>query len=137
MKVYFRRSIKPEETYTVDDFLNEKKVKPLFESVTNEPPFGIPPMAYVTMIYAYYTPETDSYEIRNKHVVLVKSAYKNPKTGEVEQTFKKEYVEGHIRGLFDILRPCDKLFTIEITDGRVFTVEITGEKDVIDGTDFQ
>ena len=119
MKVYFRRNIEPEETYTVDNFLNENKVKALFESVTNEPPFGIPPMAYVTMIYAYYIPETDSYEVKNKHVVLVKSAYLNSK-GEVEQTFRKEYVEGHIRGLFDILRPCDKLFTIEITDGTVF-----------------
>lgn len=125
MKVYFRRSIEPEKVYTANDFLNEKKVKALFESVTNEPPFGIPPMAYVTMIYAYYIPETDSYEVKSNHVVLVKSAYLNSK-GEVEQTFRKEYVEGHIRGLFDILRPCDKLYTIEITDGKVFT----------DGTDF-
>lgn len=118
MKVYFRRSIEPEEVYTANDFLNEKKVKALFESVTNEPPFGISPMAYVTMIYSYYIPETDSYEVKNKHVVLVKSAYLNSE-GEVEQTFRKEYVEGHIRSLFDILRPCDKLFTIEITDGKV------------------
>ena len=118
MIVYFRKSLEPEDIYTADDFLNEKKVKALFESVTNEPPFSISPMAYVTMIYAYYIPETDSYEVKDKHVVLVKSAYLNSK-GEVEQTFRKEYVEGHIRGLFDILRSCDKLFTIEITDGKV------------------
>ena len=119
-KIYFSKYLNVGDTYTADDLLNEDKVKDLINSRSKESPFAIPPMVYVQIVYAYYIPENNCYEINSKHVILVKGARRNPVTDEVEQVFSKEYVEGHIRSLFDSFAPTDAILSIEINNGRQY-----------------
>ena len=115
MKPYFKKDIdiRKNEQYTAQDFLNEKTVKDIFEGKTT-----VPGIIYVVILYAANIPEADTYQITKNLTMLTKSAYTNPGTNEIDSKFDTKKVEGHVNDLFNLVRPCDKLLSVYISDNE-------------------
>jgi hypothetical protein len=107
-------------SYSVDDFINEPDVRKVLYRVKyeNDECNEIPVMAYITIQF-FQKQYDNSFLLKDKHVVLVIQTRIDYETNKKYRLYSSEAIYNHVKALIDLMKPEDKLCSIELSDGKI------------------